>query len=385
MAFSRRDFLHLGALGATTWLAAEAAPAQPIAPPDNQSADAKLPEVVKRKLGLAIVGLGKLALEEVLPAFGEAKYVLPVALVSGHPDKARRVAQTFGVPSNAIYDYAGFDKIASNPAIDAVYIILPNSMHAEYTIRALRGGKHVLCEKPMATSVQEGEQMIAAAAKAKRQLAIAYRLQYEPTHLRAIEICRKQELGALKIIRATNCQDTKAPNIRLAKALGGGPLQDVGIYCINAVRYLTSEMPVEVTAFAHHSKEPRFAEVPESVVFSLRFPSGILAQGSCSLGSAESRHLEVIARGGSFSIDNAFAYRDLEMKIRRAAEPGGRPREEIFPVVDQQNQFALEMDAFAQAILASKPVRTPGSDGLADLRVIAAIEEAARTSRAVKV
>jgi predicted dehydrogenase len=386
MTISRRSFLQHAAIGTTTLLAARAhAQRTPVTPPGQQSADAKLPEVVPRKLGVAIVGLGKLAIEEVMPAFAKCKYAEPVALVSGHPDKAKRVAAAYELPTDAIYDYAGYEKLANNPRIDAVYIILPNSMHAEYTVRALKVGKHVLCEKPMATSVEEAEQMISAASANKRMLMIAYRLQYEPTHLRAIEICRKQELGALKLIRATNCQDTKAPNIRLSKALGGGPLQDVGIYCINGARYLTGEMPIEVTAVEHRSNEPRFAEVPESVAFTMRFPSGVISQGSCSLGSAESRHLEVLARDGAFEIENAFTYRGLKMRVRRAGKPNGRASEVVEPKIEERNHFADELDAFAQAILNRKPIRTPGEDGLADLRVIAAIEQAARTGRAVKV
>ena len=385
MTVSRRNFLQTAAIGTGLLVSARArAQRTPLAPPDKQSADAKLPEVVKRKLGVAVVGLGKLALEEVMPAFGECTHAQPVALVSGHPDKAKRVAAAYDIPANAIYDYAGFDKIANDPKIDAVYIILPNNMHAEFTIRALQAGKHVLCEKPMATSVAEGEKMIAAANAAKRQLAIAYRLQYEPTHLRAIEACRSKELGALKLIRATNCQDTRPPNIRLSKALGGGPVQDVGIYCINAARYLPGEMPIVVTAMEHRSKEARFAEVPESVVFTLRFPSGVLAHASCSFGTVESRYCEVIGSSGALAIENAFAYRGLEMKIRKAGKPGGSPREVIEPKIEEKNQFALELDGFAKAVLDNKPVKTPGSDGLADLRVIAAIEEAARSGCTVK-
>lgn len=386
MPLSRRNFLRRAAIGAGVVAAARVnAQNARVAPPDRQSADAKLPEVVKRKLGVAVVGLGKLAIEEVMPAFAEAKYAQPVALVSGHADKAKRIAEAFDVPRDAIYDYAGFEKLAQNPKVDAVYIILPNSMHAEFTVRALEAGKHVLCEKPMAANVAEAEKMIATAKAKQRTLAIAYRLQYEAHHRRAIEICRKQELGPLKIIHATNCQDTKAPNIRLTKALAGGPLMDVGIYCVNAARYLTGEMPVEVTATEFRSKEPRFAEVPESIVFTLKFPSGVMTHASCSLGTAESRHLEAVARDGVVDIDNAFTYKGLSLKVRRVGKPEGRPSEESEIKIDPQNHFATELDAFARAILDNKPVATPGEEGLADLRVIAAIEEAIRTGRTTKV
>jgi predicted dehydrogenase len=239
--------------------------------------------------------------------------------------------------------------------------------------------------RPRPTHSDHTAKMISAASASKRVLMIAYRLQYEPTHLRAIEICRKQELGALKIIRATNCQDTRAPNIRLSKALGGGPLQDVGVYCVNGARYLTGEMPIEVSAIEHRSNEPRFAEVPESVAFTMRFPSGVISHASCSLGTAESRHLEVLARDGAFEIENAFTYRGLKMQVRRVGKPNGMPREVVEPKIEARNHFADELDAFAQAVLSGKPIRTPGAEGLADLRVIAAIEEAARTGRTVKV
>lgn len=385
MPVSRRNFLQAGLqagalLAASSKLAGAQPRGTPLAPPDKQPTNVELPEVVTRKLGIAIVGIGQLTLEEIMPAFARSKYARPVALVSGHPDKAKRVAAAYGVPATAIYDYAKFARIADDPKIDAVYIVLPNSMHAEYTIRALEAGKHVLCEKPLATSPAEAERMIAAAAKAKRQLMTAYRLQYEPHHLRAIEIMTKRELGPLKLIHASNCQDTKAPNIRLSKALGGGPLQDVGIYCINAARYLTREMPAEVIAFAQRGSEPRFAEVPESVAFTLRFPSGVIAHASCSFGTAESRYCRAVAADGFLELDNAFAYRGLSLHLSRP----GKARERVEAVIPEEDQFALELDHFARAVLDGKPVRTPGAEGLADLRVIAAIQESARTGRAVK-
>ena len=207
-------------------------PAQdpPLAPPDKQPPNVKLPEPVGKTVGWAIVGLGQLALEEILPAFARAKLSKPVALVSGHPEKARKVAAAYGIDPKAIYNYETYDKLADNPAVDVIYVVLPNSMHAEYTVRGVKAGKHVLCEKPMATTPAECQQMIAAAATAKRKLMIAYRLHYEPYNRAAIDICRvTKQLGKLKSVTASNGQVTKAPNIRLSQALGGGPLQDVGV------------------------------------------------------------------------------------------------------------------------------------------------------------
>src|SRR5205823_1440249 len=183
-----------------------------------------------KKLGWAVVGLGHLALGQVMPAFAKCELSQCTALVSGHPDKAKDNAQKYNVNPKNIYNYENYDNIKDNPEIDIVYNILPDSMHAEYTIRALNAGKHVLCEKPMCRSVKEAEDMIAAAKKNDRKLMIAYRVHYEPYNQRAIQIARKKEFGDLRIFAADNYQNTQAPNIRLSKETGTGPLGDVGVY-----------------------------------------------------------------------------------------------------------------------------------------------------------
>jgi predicted dehydrogenase len=338
-----------------------------------------VPEAVARKAGWAVVGLGQLALEEVMPAFRECQLSRPVALVSGHPEKARKVADAYGLEPQNIYGYDNFDRLADNPAVDVVYIILPNSMHADYTTRALKAGKHVLCEKPMAVTVSECEQMIAAAQQANRKLMIAYRLHYEPFNRKVMELCTEKALGSVKIFSSSNCQNVTAPNIRLSATLGGGPVGDIGIYSINAARYCTGEEPVEVTAVAHQPKDdPRFREVPESVAFTLRFPSGVLAQCDCSFGTAPSRRYSVHCDEGFIDMDPAFDYRGLRLSVTQ-----GEERAEL--LIGQVNHFAAEMDHFSDCVLNGKDPRTPGEEGLADMRVIAAIEEAARTGRAVRV
>ncbi|MDB6117123.1 MAG: gfo 2 [Verrucomicrobiaceae bacterium] len=237
----------------------------PLAPPDKQPPNLKLPEVPKRKVGYAVVGLGELSLEQVLPAFGACHLSKPAALVSGHPDKARQVADAFQISQDAIYGYEDYDRLANDKRVDVIYIVLPNSMHAEFPIRGLRAGKHVLCEKPMATSTEEAEQMIRAARDANRKLMIAYRLHYEPLNLKAMELSRDGTLGRITTFASSNCQNVKAPNIRLSKGLGGGPLGDVGIYSINAARYILNEEPMQVTAIAHApSDDGRFREVPRA-------------------------------------------------------------------------------------------------------------------------
>ena len=204
--------------------AAPGAPEDPqLAPPDKQPPTLNVP-TREQQLGWAIVGLGKLTVEEILPAFGACKSSYPAALVSGHPEKARQLADIYGVDPRAIYGYEDFERIRDNGRIDVVYIVLPNSMHAEYTIRALQAGKDVLCEKPMAASLAECEAMIDASRKAERILGVAYRLHYEPMNLAVMEMCHKKEFGEIKTFTASNCQNVKVPNIRLSGPLGGGPV-----------------------------------------------------------------------------------------------------------------------------------------------------------------
>ena len=356
-----------------------------LAPPDRQPADLKLPEIAPPRIGWAIVGLGQLALEEIMPAFRECKLSRPVALVSGHPDKAKKVAEAYGIKPTAIYDYESFDRLAENKEVDAIYIVLPNSMHAEFTMRGLRAGKHVLCEKPMSVTVEEAEKMVATALETGRKLMIAYRLHYEPMNRKVMELCRTKALGKIATISSTNGQDVKAPNIRLSGKLGGGPVGDVGVYSINAARYITGEEPAEVSAFAHQpTDDPRFREVPECVSFVLRYPSGIQAHCDCYFGSAESRNYRVHCKEGYIEMDPAFSYRGLRLKVKRAKGEIGTP-EDAEIVIPPVNHFAAEMDHFSQCIIGDQIPSTPGEMGVADMRIIAAIEEAVRTGEVVRV
>ena len=355
----------------------------PLAPPDKQPPDLKVPEPVKRKVGWAVVGLGELALDEVMPAFREAKWSEPVALVSGHPDKARKVAESYGIDPRSIYDYQSYDRLAENARVEVVYIILPNSMHAEYTVRGLKAGKHVLCEKPMAVTSAESERMIAAAREARRKLMIAYRLHYEPYNRKVMELSRQKAYGEIKTFSSSNTQDVKAPNIRLSKQLGGGPVGDVGVYCINAARYVINEEPTEVTAYEHRpADDPRFREVPETVVFTLRYPSGVITHCECGFGHARSERFRVVGAKGYVEMDPAFGYRGQRLFLMEQGEGGGRRSElKLEPV----NQFAAEMDHFSGCVLGDKEPRTPGELGLADMRIVEAIGEAARTGRPARV
>jgi predicted dehydrogenase len=380
-ADARRNFLKLAS--AATLAAALPAAGQdqntPLAPPDKQPPKLKIPEVHGRKAGWAVVGLGELTLGELMGAFGKCERSRPTALVSGHPDKARTVAAKYGVDPKAIYNYQNFDSLRDNPDIDVVYIVLPNHMHAEYTIRALRAGKHVLCEKPMAVTSRECQEMIDVARQVNRKLMVAYRMRYEPYNQAMIEMARKEAYGKIKVFEAENMQNTYPPNIRLSRETAGGPLGDVGIYCINASRYITGEEPVEVFGMAHQPQGVRrFAEVPESVVWTQRFPSGVLAHCSCGFGGEESRRYRVHCADGWFQMDPAFSYRGLKMEVKK----GPQLSQVNLPEV---NHFSKEMDHFSECVLEDRKPWTPGEDGLADVRIIEAINESIRTGQPQRV
>ncbi len=337
-----------------------------------------------KRLGVAVVGVGHLSLEQIIPAFGEAKSVKLTALVSGRRDVAMAIAAQTGVPARSVYDYKSFDEVKNNPDVDVVYIVLPNAMHLEFTERAAAAGKHVLCEKPMATSVADAERMIKVCRDAKRKLMVAYRMQYTPAHRAIIEMARKQNFGPLRFIEAVNGQnDAAVGQWRQIKALaGGGSLPDVGIYCFNAFRYITGEEPVEVTGRITQPKnDPRFKEVEDVASFTLQFPSGVLATGSSGYSFHEDRRLRCAAADGWFGLDPAFSYNNLTMQIGHKAGEANAKEERVWA---PKNQFAAEMDHFAEAIRANREPHTPGEEGLADMKVIAAIYQAAAGGSAVK-
>ncbi|MCW1886039.1 Gfo/Idh/MocA family oxidoreductase [Luteolibacter flavescens] len=359
--------------------------AVPLAPPDKQPENLEVEGAAGKKAGWAIVGLGELALEEIMPAFAGCKRSKPVALVSGHRDKALKVAKAHGISEDAIYDYQNFDRIADDKRIDIVYIVLPNSMHAEFTIRALKAGKHVLCEKPMAVSVEEGEAMAKAAEEAGKKLGVAYRLHYEPMNKMVMEWCRAKRFGGIRAFTSSNCQDVKAPNIRLSGKLGGGPVGDVGVYSINAARYVFNEEPVEVTAYASRPEDdPRFREVPESVSFILRYASGAVASCLCSFGTAESRSYHVHCEKGTIVMDPAFSYRGLRLRtISKSGEES--PTESTEVMVPQVDHFTAEMDGFSTAVLDNGEVVTPAAMGLADMKIVEAIAKSIESGAPAKV
>jgi predicted dehydrogenase len=338
------------------------------------------PESPDKKLGWAIVGLGNLSIHEILPAFAKSEKSRVSALVSGHPDKANRLAQQYGVNPKNIYNYQNYDSIKDNPEVDIIYIVLPNGMHAEYTIRGFQAGKHVLTEKPMANTPDDCQKMIDAGRKAGRKLMVAYRCRYEPYNKEAIRIARSGELGPTQVILANNGWRVTDPDQwRLKRDLaGGGSMMDIGIYALQAARYLSGEEPTEVNALIYTTpNDPRFKEVEENINFQLRFPSGILANCTSSYGYDAQSQYRVIGTKGWLEMEPATIYRGLRMRVRL----NGVTEEKSLPVLDH---FALEMDHMSECVMQNKEPLTPGEEGLRDLNIMMAVYSAAKTGKTVK-
>ncbi|WP_336486441.1 Gfo/Idh/MocA family oxidoreductase [Methylobacterium nigriterrae] len=339
----------------------------------------------EKRVGFCVVGLGRLTLEELLPAFAECRKARLVALMSGTPDKAKLVAEQYGIAPEAVYGYDAWDRLRQNPAVQAVYVVTPNARHRDHVVAAAAAGKQVLCEKPMAASSAEAREMIAACAKANVKLMIAYRCQYEPYNREVTRLVRSGEFGKPRLIQAFNGQTTGLPEQwRLKRALaGGGALPDIGIYCLNGVRALLGEEPVSIQAQTHSPPDdPKFAEVEETVSFTLRFPSGTIAQCMSSYGVHESRRLSVRTAAAEIDLENAFAYEGQRLTV---SHKDGKRESRDNRVLARKNQFALEIDHFARCVLEDRRPRTPGEEGLQDHVLMEAIYEAAPTGAPVKV
>jgi len=346
----------------------------------HAQAQLRVPEPPGKKLGWAIVGLGSLSINQILPAFAKCEKSKVVAFVSGHPDKANKLALRYGVNPKNIYNYQNYDTIRDNPEVDVIYIVLPNGMHAEYTIRGHQAGKHVLTEKPMANTPAECQQMIDAARKANRKLMVAYRCRYEPFNQEAIRIARSGEMGRTQMILADTGFKISDPTVwRLHKQLaGGGSMMDIGIYALNASRYLSGEEPTEVSAMIYSTPgDPRFQEVEEHVTFQLRFPSGILANCSSSYGYFHQSHFRVMGTEARLIMDPATWYSGLRMY---------KERDNIVENIDLPavDHFAAEMDHMSDCVIENKEPLTPGEEGLRDLTIIQAIYRAAQSNQTLK-
>lgn len=334
----------------------------------------------RRKLGYAIVGLGGYA-GRILPEFANCSTSRVTALVSGDRAKATEWARKYGVPESGIYDYTTFDRIADNKDVDIVYVILPNTMHAEYTIRAAKAGKHVMCEKPMAVSAAECEQMIAACARANRKLMIGYRSRFQPHNMEAIRLARSGAAGKIRYVRSEHGFVMRDPSVwRLDRARsGGGSLMDIGIYALQAARYMTGEEPVAVSATeSTDRRDPRFRTVEDLLAWTMEFPSGAMA-GCQTMYSASQNRIFLAGTEGRIELEPATGYEGQKMWTGK----NGRDREVTPPPGPRSTQFAGQLDHLSECILADREPIVSGKEGLQDLRIIEAIYRSAREGRRV--
>lgn len=324
------------------------------------------------KLGVALVGLGMYSEKQLSPALRQTKNCYLAGIVTGSKLKTALWRLKHGLPKTACYTYENFDAIKDNPDIDIVYIVLPNSMHEEYTIRAVHAGKHVICEKPMAITVEECDRMITACNNAGKLLSIGYRLHFDPHNQEAMRIGQEKVFGEIKLIEAEHSL-AQVQGWRINKELsGGGPLMDVGIYCVQAVRYVTGLEPIAVTAqegFKHHPE--KFNSVEESITWQMEMPNGVVAKCASSYSEKQSR-LRLEADRGWLELLPAYSYKGIKGETSVG--------ELNFPQVYQQ---ALQMDDFALCVKEGRHSKLSGEEGRQDVKILQAIYKAMQTGERV--
>jgi predicted dehydrogenase len=327
-----------------------------------------------RKLGIALVGLGGYASERLAPALKETTRCYLAGVVTGTPQKAEQWKKQYALPERNVYSYDTFDQIADNPSIDVVYIVLPNSMHHDFVLRAAAAGKHVICEKPMALSVKECREMIAACKAAGVRLFVGYRLHFDPYH-RAARQFRKTDVGAITKVEAELAFTIGDPSQwRLRESLaGGGAMMDLGIYLIQAARYATGEEPVTVTATEEKTDPVKFKDVDETVRWQMDFPGGAVAHCVASYTQSLDR-LHIEAERGWFELQPAFGYAPIKGRTHEG--------ELHLPLVNQQ---AAQMDEFARCIIEGAESDAEGEEGLRDIKVIEAIYKSIASKTTVEV
>lgn len=332
---------------------------------------------LSKPVGFAPVGIGDIS-KIFMQACDRTPNAIITGIVTGHPaEKGTKYAAQYKLPQSSIYTYETYDKIRDNPAIEAVYIGLPNSMHCEYTIRGAEAGKHVLCEKPMAISSAECRRMIDACRVHNVKLMIAYRVHYDPTFAQIRKMIHDGDIGDLVGFQGGFYGQKRAGEWRLNRALaGGGSLLDLGIYPLNAIRWLCAEEPNDFRAMVSTmEKGPRFAQVEQTVEWVMKFPSGILANCGSSYGMDGPAFVQIDGSKGRIHIEPAFYYGNVKYTFnghtRNGDVSGG------YPVTGQYDQFTAEADHFAACIRNNRTPDTPGEEGLADMLAIEAIYRAA--------
>jgi predicted dehydrogenase len=331
----------------------------------------------RQSVRYAVIGLGHIAQAAVLPAFRHAQRNSALtALVSGTPRKLRALGKRYRVKH--LLSYRDLDDFFESDSIDAVYIALPNHLHRQYTTKAAAAGLHVLCEKPMAVTARDAQVMIRACKQARVKLMIAYRLHFDRANLEAAATARSGRLGELRFFSSDFAMQVSSDNIRLRRDFGGGPLYDIGVYCVNAARSVLGEEPVAVWASATRSHDPRFREVDETVVAAMRFKDERLASFTCSFGAADRSTYTVIGTRGSLTLDPAYEYAQGSAHELRIGE---RVQKRSF---SKSDQFAPQLLYFSDCILKDRTIEPSGEEGLIDVLIIEGMMRSIKTGRWIK-
>jgi predicted dehydrogenase len=361
-SYSRRQFLNRVGMGAAV-----------LSVPYISGSSKPLPQ--QKKLGVALVGLGYYAEFKLATALAETSNCYLAGAVTGTPAKVEKWKAKFNIPDKNFYNYQNFDKIADNKDIDIVYVVLPNGMHHEFVIRAAKAGKHVICEKPLANSVKECQEMIDACKKANVKFSVGYRLHFEPFTQEAMRVGQQKVFGKVKFVESSMGFKIGDPNQwRLKKSLaGGGAMMDVGVYAIQGARYSTGEEPISVTAQEFKTDPVKFKEVDETIFWQMEFPSGAVSNSVTSYASHTER-LFISAETGWLELRPAFGYGPLAGKTSQG------PLD--LPHVNHQ---AKQLEDFAQCVLDNKESSVSGEEGLRDMKVVEAIYKSIATGKKVKI
>lgn len=329
-----------------------------------------------RRVRYAVVGLGHIAQAAVLPAFRHAaRNSILTALVSDDADKLAQVGRTYRVEHT--FGYEDYDRCLA--LVDAVYLALPNSMHEEYAIRAARAGVHVLCEKPMAVTVAQCRRMIAACARHKVKLMVAYRLHFEEINLKAVDLIRKGRLGDPRFFTSSFSMTVRDGDIRTRRSTGGGTLYDIGVYCINAARYLFRAEPTRVVAFSTHGGGARLRDIDESTGALLHFDGDRVAAFVTSFNASDVASYRIVGTKGHLHVDPAYEYAEglaYELTVN-----GKTTRKRVA----KRDQFAPELLYFSDCIRNDRKPEPSGEEGLQDVRIVEALYKSAKTGRAVRI
>lgn len=363
---SRRTFLHTTALGSA---------ALTLAP--NVLWSATRP--TKDKLGVALVGLGYYSSDLLAPALQKTKNCYLAGIVTGTPEKAEKWKKQYNIPDKNIYSYQTFDKVANNPDIDVIYVVLPPSMHEEYVVRAAKAGKHVWVEKPMAVTAKECQNMIDACAKNKVSLAVGYRLQHEPNTQEWMKDLRGGKIGKIQMVSCSAAYyDARTNHWKQKKEMGGGVMYDMGVYVLQGARLATGEEPIAITAQQYTSRPDVYKNgLDETTMAQLIFPSGARAAVQTSYGM-NMNYLNVTGSKGTLYVEPYSAYSGQ----KGVWSGNGGKIEHPYEVPWQQTK---QMDDDAEAIMNKKPVIAPGEEGLRDIKIVEAIYAAAKSGKEVKI